>query len=807
MTIPQELKSRRQFLLWGMNVQRPKQPYNPKTLSPDNWQDPANWGSYEEALHYAKQDKRRGIGFAFDGTGIIGVDLDNVFIDGQLIPEAQDIVNRLDSFTEQSMSGNGLHVYVYAPGVTLGVTKASFPFPNYPKEAKRHVEFYESAGYFAMTGKPYGEIRPMPDRGEQLIAIFARYGNKQEAPPQKENTATPTVSPAPVIGEDDGHYLKIGLQKDKNFIALYNGHRPTGDESADDQSLMNKLAYWLNCNEGLMRETFLNSPYCVSKSEAHLKKVRDRPDYLPRTIKTATSSTPTTARDKNMAWQSSKPTPPTKPPHQTQPPQKAPQNQDGKWEQPIPFDTVEIPGFPVDCLPPSLRHYVLAVCEATQTPVDMAAVKALAVMAACVQGKFKIEPKPDWREPLNLYIATVANPAERKSSVDGLLVNVIREYEASKNEANKTEIYRSRVKRKTLERTVENLITRCANGKATETELFAAQDELTQFKEVKPLRLFADDTTSEALISTLAENGGRLSVISSEGGLFSIMAGLYTNGKTNVDAFLKCHSGDNIRVDRKGRPSEDIPDPCLTIALSIQPQVLEEVIGNGSFRGRGLPARFLYIMPVSRIGNRIYDVETIPADYQTRYKELCFDLMDIQNDTPAILRLSDEASALSRQFYYQLEPRLKDDLEDCLDWAGKYHGAVMRITGILHCVEQLVFADTTPVSGETMQNAIRIGEYFLEHALIAYRLMGTDSAVKDARYILTQLNKRRPTQFKTGDILAWCKRFKEVGDIMPGLDALIEHKYVRECQPPYSGFGRPPAAVYAVNPLNYNTQG
>ena len=275
-------------------------------------------------MHYAKQEKRRGIGFAFNG-GIIGVDLDNVFIDGQLIPEAQDIVDTLDSFTEQSMSGNGLHVYVYAPAVTLGITKASFPFPSYPKQDKRHVEFYESAGYFAMTGKPYGEMRPMPDRGEQLQAVFAKYGNKPEATtPQEETAAIPTattpreekiVAPAAASApthpppkatapseKSDRCYLKIGLDKDPTLASLWNGHRPTGDESADDQAFMNKLAYWTNCNEELMSKAFLNSPYYSMKDATHKKKVLERKDYLPRTIKTAISSTTTTAKDSDEAY-------------------------------------------------------------------------------------------------------------------------------------------------------------------------------------------------------------------------------------------------------------------------------------------------------------------------------------------------------------------------------------------------------------------------------------------------------------------------------------------------------------------------
>ena len=47
--------------------------------------------------------------------------------------------------------------------------------------------------------------------------------------------------------------------------------------------------------------------------------------------------------------------------------------------------------------------------------------------------------------------------------------------------------------------------------------------------EVPPIpRLVADDITPEAAASLLAEQGGRLAIISAEGGIFDIIAGRYS---------------------------------------------------------------------------------------------------------------------------------------------------------------------------------------------------------------------------------------------------------------------------------------
>ena len=53
------------------------------------------------------------------------------------------------------------------------------------------------------------------------------------------------------------------------------------------------------------------------------------------------------------------------------------------WETPLPFDEYDLPVFPVDALPETVRRYVLAVAESTQTSVDMAAVEALGVVSLC----------------------------------------------------------------------------------------------------------------------------------------------------------------------------------------------------------------------------------------------------------------------------------------------------------------------------------------------------------------------------------------------------------------------------------------
>src|SRR5581483_10312381 len=98
--------------------------------------------------------------------------------------------------------------------------------------------------------------------------------------------------------------------------------------------------------------------------------------------------------------------------------------------------------------------------------------------------------------------------------------------------------------------------------------------------EVPPIpRLVADDITPEAAATLLAEQKGRLAIISAEGGIFDIIAGRYSK-LPNMDLWLKGHSGDSLKVDRKGRPPEYIPRPALTLGLMVQPSVLDAIAAN-----------------------------------------------------------------------------------------------------------------------------------------------------------------------------------------------------------------------------------
>lgn len=288
--------------------------------------------------------------------------------------------------------------------------------------------------------------------------------------------------------------------------------------------------------------------------------------------------------------------------------------------EPIPLvpNLVEV-HFPVDALPPTVAAMVHAVAEAAQVDVAMPGVSALTVLAAAAGGRAEIEVRPGWREPLCLYAATVAGPGERKSAVQAAMTKPLLDVEAELAATGAD----TRVEMATLKQIADKDAdrARAAASTAAGDKKDAQQAEavsmalLAESIAVPTVpHLIADDITPEAAASLLAAQGGRLAIISAESGIFDIISGRYSGSIPSLDLWLKGHSGDPLKVDRKGRDPEYIRRPALTLGLMLQPSALAKIGRQEPFRGRGLLARILYSQPGSKVGHRKPGADPVPSE-------------------------------------------------------------------------------------------------------------------------------------------------------------------------------------------------
>jgi putative DNA primase/helicase len=234
---------------------------------------PQTWANYNAAVECVERGWAQGIGYELDSGGIYGVDLDHVIgADGLLSPEAREIVNNLASYTEISPSGNGLHIFVTAPNVNISRHRKKDCF----------VEVYNEARYFTVTGNALTNVRTIEARPQELQEIHDKF---LLAEPVQRSFSQPPTATAHSNSKAD-KFLQIGLNRDRVLASLWRGGRNNGNESADDQALMNKLAYWCNADPAAMLNAFYQSPYFAQKDEAHKYKC-GRSDYLPNTARKA----------------------------------------------------------------------------------------------------------------------------------------------------------------------------------------------------------------------------------------------------------------------------------------------------------------------------------------------------------------------------------------------------------------------------------------------------------------------------------------------------------------------------------------
>lgn len=407
---------------------------------------------------------------------------------------------------------------------------------------------------------------------------------------------------------------------------------------------------------------------------------------------------------------------------------------------------------------------------------------------------------------MNLFTVIIAEPSERKSAVINFMTKPLNSFEAEYNRQHAAELESSKMRKRILERRQRATEDKAAKGKLEDGELENLAQEIASYKEKTPLRLYVDDVTTEKLTSVLADCGGKTAIVSAEGGIFDMLSGIYSKN-VNIDVMLKGHSGDSIRVDRIGRNSESIMNPALTVLLTVQPNVLSGMMQNGTFRGRGLTARFLYCMPTSIVGQRKYRTEPIPAEITRRYADQIQNLLeDEQSADPEEITLSPEADKLLEAFSCEVESKLKQEYADMSDWAGKLVGVVLRIAGVLcraSVIRSYFLEDPDPlvVDERTMQNAISIGRYYTEHSKAAFSLMGADILVKQSQYVLDAICKNGLVEFTRRDIMRLCRSFKTADEVKPVLNHLEEYGYIAMKNSDSStGKGRPAGQIYLVNP-------
>ena len=794
--LPEELKSYPNWVCWGRagsDGRSRKIPYNPLTGSPAKANDPETWARFADASEAVRKGLYAGVGFEFGNSPFVGIDFDHCIDAGTeaINPQVEEWVRRLGSYAEKSQSGSGLHIIV------RGET------PGHQGFKRDWAEVYDTGRYFALTGDTPDPL-PIADGGEALQALIALLSKPERKDPGGAAKAPGTggalawnasIGGLPDDGPPvlaDGEILSIARRaaNGTDFQALYDG-RWEGkypSQSEADLALCNKLAFYTT-DPGQIDRLFRGSGLYREKWDV-IHDPAGKRTYGQATIDKAIAETPNHYRGRVRPEEAFSPITGGSP-------QTA--FEEGKVFRPlVPLDTEKAaaPPFPVEALPPVLRELSEAYALNLQVPPELIAMPALCTVAAAMQGKAAVHPKPGWYEPLPLWFVGIADPSERKSAALAAVTrpayDILREMNASLT----PEIARYNARVKLLEGRRKRLEKQVADGGTEEAEkaYYEVCNELAalEAEPVLPLHLFADDVTPEALSELMLRGHGSAAIFSAEAGIFGTIGGRYTGGIANTDIFTKGFSGEFVRVNRITRGSVDIPHPVLTLCLMVQPGVWEETAaGNQRFVDSGLLARFLPCRP-GVIPERAYNTPPVPDAVRFRYEALMRTLLSHRypgkGERPSDIRFSAGAAEASERWFTWLEPQVRLPTGDysgpkVKEAAGKAHGITARLSALFHICNAPDNPWDTGVSAEEYRDARAVMErYFLPQIVTIYGGLRADSSAEaDARYIWQKLKAMRDGEgvVPRRDLLRACHRRIPKGSILDaGLSELARRGYI-----------------------------
>ncbi len=198
--IPHELAALDQWVCWkfkwidgkdGRPGKWTKIPVDPKTGRGASSTDAATWGTFEEACAYADRwlSEDGGIGFVFtDNDPYTGVDFDHCrnAETGAIDPAVFERVTALNSLTEISASGTGLHVIIKA--------KRS------GRNKKGPFECYSTGRYFTFTGHVLDGFTTIRARQDAFNALHGAVFVEKPAPaPIRPRASNPVTRDLDVI--------------------------------------------------------------------------------------------------------------------------------------------------------------------------------------------------------------------------------------------------------------------------------------------------------------------------------------------------------------------------------------------------------------------------------------------------------------------------------------------------------------------------------------------------------------------------------------------------------------------------------
>ncbi|HGH7178525.1 TPA: phage/plasmid primase, P4 family [Bacillus luti] len=288
--IPAELKNTPHWILWRSEVRNGKKTKVPYQINGEMAQsnNKRSWSTFPTIIKFYEQGDYDGIGFMFSKDDpFIGIDIDHCIQEGALTSLAEDVIETVNSYTEYSPSGDGIHI----------IAKGKLPLKG-PGTGRKNVdlglEVYRHGRYFTFTGDCLDQV-PVEDRTDELKVLFEKYLKEKPKPEKKQSTTSFEREDITSLSNAELWERMFDSKSGAAIKDLFQGMLINGDHSSTDMALCNHLAFWTDKDSTKMDSMFRESSLLREKwDKPHSSDGRT---YGQMTIDTAILSTPSTIAD------------------------------------------------------------------------------------------------------------------------------------------------------------------------------------------------------------------------------------------------------------------------------------------------------------------------------------------------------------------------------------------------------------------------------------------------------------------------------------------------------------------------------
>jgi len=388
--------------------------------------------------------------------------------------------------------------------------------------------------------------------------------------------------------------------------------------------------------------------------------------------------------------------------------------------------------FPIETLSPLLQSYVTEVSQSIGIDAANNAACTLAIISGTIGRTFQIAIKGSHHEFAAIWVALVAESGLGKSpplQFARAPLNML-QMEARKQAKEERERYAIALERYKKDK-----------QKPTESE-----------KPIKPImqRYCISDSTTEKLVSILAENPYGVCLIRDELAAFFSGMDAYRKAKVDRQIYIEAHGGHPICVDRQ---KDELPlaadTPSVSIIGGVQSDVLRRLlISEPDFMATGFGARFLMVYPPAEpiLWNNNEPVPLALTAYERLVDKIISYRQTYTPDEPGVVSLTPEAKALL--FEFQNRKACKSlvvsdvNVRYALNKAGMHAARICLILHIAKCAEKDI-SPTAAVSEETMKQALTLTQWFLSESERVYAMLrskGSESLEdRDALLIIAKI--------------------------------------------------------------------